>query len=388
MDKSKKVFLIFTAAFLGCVLLVGIILGTIAIVRNTRSVMIYKGVYLEKGVANYLSASYKYDFMSALRKSGVECYDSEDFWQSDAGDGRTYGDILVENTEKYIKSVMVGSYLFDKNTRLTKNDKNSIEKAIDEVLEYRADGDKNRFNEIGEPMGFDFGDFKEATELLYKSQMAETVIFGYEGSSLSSGNFGSECEDYFVNNYSRVRLMIIRTDGELVTDPDTGKEVLAEYDEEQRAETLEKIDDIRAKIADGRMDEEAFLWHIQKEYPTNTVNDTEGYYFSANSAYSINFADQGASEVVKIALSGDVGKFYECELDIGTCFIYKTELQSGAYSRYALSHFFEDFYKNAAPYLYEKSLDVYIGDVKVKDKYDRTFVISQPYNLELAVKFG
>lgn len=388
MDKSKKLFLIFTAAFLGCVLLVGIILGTIAIVRNARSVMIYKGIYLKEGVANYLSASYKYDFMSALAKSGVECYDSEDFWQSDADGVKTYGDILVDNTEKYIKSVMVGSYLFDKNARLTKDDKKVIEKAVNEVLEYRANGDKERFNEIGETMGFDFDDFKEATELLYKSQMAETVIFGYEGSSLSSGNFASECEDYFVNNYSRVRIMIIRTDGELVTDIETGKEVLAEYDDAQKAQALEKIADIRAKIADGRMDEETFLWHIQNEYPTNSVNDTAGYYFSANSAYSIQFADDGAPEVVKLALSGEIGKFYECELDIGTCFIYKTKLESGAYSRYTISHFFEDFYKNAAPYIYEKSIEVYLADVNVKDKYDKTTVISQPYNLKLAVKFG
>lgn len=388
MDKSKKLFLIFTAAFLGCVLLVGIIFGTIAIVRNARSVMIYNGIYLKEGVANYLSASYKYDFMSALAKSGIECYDSEDFWQSDADGGKTYGDILVENTEKYIKSVLIGSYLFDKNTNLTKNDKKAIEKAIKEVLEYRAEGDKDRFNEIGETMGFDFEDFKEAAELLYKSQMAETVIFGYEGSSLSSGNFASECEDYFVNNYSRVRLMIIRTDGEFVTDIETGKEVLAEYDEAQKAEALEKIADIRAKIADGRMDEEAFLWHIQNEYPTNTVNDAEGYYFSSNSAYSVQFADDGAAEVVKLALSGEEGKFYECELDIGTCFIYKTKLESGAYSRYAISHFFEDFYKNAAPYIYEKSISVYLYDVNVKDKYNKTAVISQPYNMKLAVKFG
>ena len=388
MDKSKKIFLIFTAAFLGCILLVGIILGTIAIVRNAESVMIYKGVYLKEGTANYLSASYKYDFMSTLKKNGVDCYDSEDFWQSDAGNGRTYGDILVENTERYIKSVMVGSYLFDKNTKLTKSDKNAIKKAVEEVLEYRAEGSKERFNEIGETMGFDFGDFEDAAELLYKSQMAESVIFGIDGSSLSSGNFTSECEDYFVNNYSRVRIMIIRTDGELVTDIESGKQVLAEYDEAQKAEALAKIEDIREKIADGRMDEEAFIWHIQNEYPTDPTNDKEGYYFSASSAYSHTFAEQGGTEIVKLALSGDVGKFYECELDIGVCFIYKTDLQSGAYSKYGVSHFFEDFYKNAVPYIYEKSVNVYLSDVSVKDKYDKTQVVSQPYNMKLAVKFS
>lgn len=388
MENSKKVLLIFTAVFLGCVLLVGIVFGTIAIVRNSTAVMKYKGVYLNEGVANYLAASYKYDFMSTLNKNGVECYDTESFWQRDAGDGRTYGDILKENTEKYLKSVLVSNYLFDRNTRLNKSDKAAIEKAISEVIEYRADGDVDRFNEIGESMGFNYRDFVKAAELLYKAQMAESVIFGFDGSALASGGFTSECEEYFQSSYSKVRLMIIRTDGELVTDSETGRQELLPYTDAEREAVLAKIDTIRERIASGQMNRESFIWHIENEYPTGTVNDQTGYYFSSTSAYSQNFAKEGAPEVVKKALSMKVGEYGECEVDIGVCFIYKCELDPGAYSGYTVSHFFEDFYKNAAPYIYNQSVEVYLSDVKVKAKYNAANVVTQPYNKELLIKFG
>ena len=131
-ERSKRVFLIFTAAFLGCILLVGVIFGAIGIAKNTSAVMKYKNVYLNDGVASYLATSYKYDFMSSLTRIGVECYDSEYFWESEAEDGKTWGEVLAESTQKYLGRVIVGSYLFDKNTRLTKNDKAAIEKAVDE----------------------------------------------------------------------------------------------------------------------------------------------------------------------------------------------------------------------------------------------------------------
>ena len=392
MDQSKKVFRIFTAVFLGIVLLAGLTLGVIAIVRNARAVMVYKGVYLYEGEANYLTASYKQSFMSTLARGGIECKDEESFWQSDAGDGRTYGDILKENTEKYLKSVLIGNYLFDRNAKLTKADKNQIEKSIDEVLVYKADGNKTRFNEIGATMGFDFRDFKKAAKMIYKAEKAEDVIFGYEGASLASGNFMAECDDYFVNNYSRVNIIIIRTDGKYVTDEETKIPVFKEYTSDERSKVLADIQEIREHIADGSMNEVAFKYWIGV-YPTDEVNDAYGYYFSSSSAYSKNFKTQSApdlkdksKEIVATSLSMNVGEYAECELNIGTCFIYKSELESRAYTNTVISRFFEDFYANAVPYVYQNSIETYMPDVKVKKKYNPTAVIYQKYN-ELTISF-
>ena len=388
MGKSKKVFLIFTAIFLSAVLLAGAVIGVVSIVKSARSVMSYKGIYLSEGEANYLAASYKYSFMSALRKYGVNCTDTESFWQRKADGGKTYGEILTENTDRYIKSVLVGSYMYDRNTKLTAYDEAIIENSISQVLEYRANGDVDKFNEIAAPMGFGYKDFEKVAELIYKFEKAQTVIFGYEAASLQSGLFSDECDEYYKDNYSRVRLLIIRTDGEMVTDPDTGRTELDEYTETERAEALAKIADIREKIADGRMNENAFIWHIKNEYPTDTVNDEKGYYFSSSSAYSQNFAKEGGLAAVKVALSMNVGEYAECELDIGTCFVYKCELEEGAYASYVLERFFEDFYVKAAPSIYVESLVSYFGDVKVKDKYNAAFVVALPYNYELAISFS
>ena len=388
MGKSKRVFLIFTAIFLGIVLLFGIVIGTVNIIRESRSVMSYKGIYMYEGVANYLAASYKYTFKATLTKLGINGADTESFWARNAGGGRTYGDVLAENTERYLKSVLVGSYMFDRNTRLTKDDKKIIENSVAEVLDHKAGGDIDTFNEIAEPMGFDYDDFERAAELLYKFEMAKTVIFGYDAVALQSGLFDEQCDVYYKENYSRVRLLIIRTDGEWATDPDTGEKVLDEYDEDEKAEVLAKIQDIREKIADGRMNETAFIWHIQNEYPTDQVNDERGYYFSASSAYSHNFANEGARDVVRLALSSKVGEYSECELDIGVCFIYKCELEEGAYSSYVLERFFDDFYINAAPSIYLDSLTSYFTDVKVKDTYNSKAVITLPYNYQLGVSFS
>lgn len=388
MGKSKKVFLIFTAVFLGVVLLAGIVIGTVSAVKESRSVMSYKGIYMYEGVANYLAASYKYTFKAALTRLGINGADTESFWGRDAGGGKTYGEVLLENTDRYLKSVLVGSYMFDRNTRLTKNDKQVIKTATDEVLLHKAGGDVDTFNEIAEPMGFDFDDFERAAELIYKYEMAMTVIFGYDAVALQSGLFDAQCDEYYKQNYSRVRLLVIRTDGEWATDPETGEQVLDEYDETERSEALAKIEDIREKIADGRMNENAFIWHIQNEYPTDQVNDEKGYYFSASSAYSHNFADEGGRSVVKAALSMKVGEYTECELDIGTCFIFRCALEERAYSSYVLERFFEDFYVNAAPSIYADSLVEYFGGIKVKDKYDSTAVITLPYNYQLGISFG
>ena len=388
MGKSKRVFLVFTAIFLGLVLLLGIVIGTVNIIRESRSVMSYKGIYMYEGVSNYLAASYKYTFKSTLTKLGINGADTESFWSRSAGNGKTYGDILKENTERYLKSVLVGSYMFDRNTKLTKNDKQVIANAVAQVLEHKAGGDVDAFNEIAEPMGFSYKDFERAAELLYKFEMSQTVIFGYDAVALESGLFDAQCDEYYKENYSRVRLLVIRTDGEWATDPNTGEKILDEYDDEEKAEALAKIQDIREKIADGRMNETAFIWHIQNEYPTDQVNDEKGYYFSASSAYSHNFANEGAISVVRLALSSRVGEYSECELDIGTCFIYKCELEEGAYSSYILERFFEDFYINAAPSIYADSLLDYFSDVKVYDKYDAGKVVTLPYNYQLGVSFG
>ncbi len=391
-ERSKKILIKFGAVFMSCILLVGVIFGAVGIVKNTRAVMKYKGVYLTSGVANYLSALYKYDFMSALAGVGIESYDSEDFWQSETEDGEIWADILTDGVNTYLKRIVIGNYLFDRNTRLNSDDKAVIEKAVGEVIDYRLGGMDN-FNKLADEMGFTYRDFEKAVEMLYKYEMAEKVVFGYDGSALSGGGFEEECDEYFESAYSKVMLMFIRTDGEYYTDPETGKEEFSEYDDATKQTVAEEIAYIRMLTENAnnqsgeQMNAELFRDYIVQDYPTGSANDTEGYYFSDESSYSLEFA-QGAPEIVRLALTLEEGEYAECEVDFGVCFIYKCPLDERAYTRAMVAHFFADFYANASSYLYSKSLDTYITAVTVKNRYNSESVLTVPYSYELSVKFG
>lgn len=392
-EKTKKVLIVFTSVFLGLVLLFGLTLGVIGIVRGAASVMSYKGISVNSGVANYLAATCKYRFMSGLTASGIYNYDSPEFWQSrPEGGDKTYGEMLLSETEDYIKRVLVGSYLFDKNTKLTKDDKAKIKKSIDEVLDYQCGGDKEKFNELSEPMGFSFRDFRKASELLYKYEMSESVVFGFDGSVLENGNYGAQCAD-FLNTYTRVKLLFIRTENQYVTDPETGEEVLDIYDDNKKAEVKEKIDYICELISnhendegDEQMSETAFVQFIAEATESDSMNLIGGYYLAPTSSHTAEM-NKVYPEVVRESFAMKNGEYSMVKTKFGVCFIYKCELEAGAYSKTLYSRFFSDFYSDAADYIYKKELIKYFDDVKVKKKFYNIDLVSIPYNYNLIAHF-
>ena len=387
--KSKRIFIAFTSIFLGVVMLFGIVLGTVKIIKNTSAVMIYKGVALSEGVANYLAATCKYKFMSGLTASGIDNFDDPVFWQSKAdGSDKTYGELLREETEAYIKRIMVGSYLFDSYTSLSAADKKTIKKSIDEVLDYRCSDSKDEFNSQAEEFGFNFKDFKKATELLYKYEMSKAVIFGFEGAALATGNYAAQCAE-FLNTYTRVKLLFIRTESQYVTDPETGKQVLEIYDDAKKAEVQQFIDHIDMLIGeegDESMSEDAFDYYIREQKENDEMNLIGGYYLAATSTHTAELYKVYPS-VVEEALTMKMGAYSRVDTDFGVCFLYRCELESGAYSDSTNSQFFGDFYDDASGYLYSSEIEKYFDYVTVKDKFYDIDLIELPYNYNLVANF-
>ena len=384
--QSKRLIIIFTAVFVGIVLLFGIVLGTVSIIKSRRALISYKGVYIDEGVASYLAATAKYEFMSVvLAASGTEPYDDSLFW-NDYPDGgeNSYGELLASYVEEYVKRVAVGSYLFDKATGLTKDDKTKIRTAVREVLDLKANNDEDYFNELAEPMGFDYSDFEKAAELIYKYELAKTVIFGFDGASLASGGFAKECND-FLSTYTRVKLLFIRTEDGYVTDPETGKEELVDYDETKQAQVREHIDRISTLIenirtdGDEQMSESAFDSFISEESEWDKMNVAGGYYLAPTSSHTSSLA-KVYPEVVAEAYAMNIGEYREVTTKWGVCFIYKCELESGAYAKSTNEAFFSDFYTDASSYLYTRELEAAFDGVKVKDAFYDIDIETLPYN--------
>ena len=110
------------AVGLALVLALGGTLVTVGIINEANSVVSYNGIYVSRGVATYLAATYKYDHIKGLNQTvdeGIIVDDNPYFWGMESSEGETFGDGLRSATENYIRGVVIGSYLFDSVTALT-----------------------------------------------------------------------------------------------------------------------------------------------------------------------------------------------------------------------------------------------------------------------------
>ena len=411
VKRNKKILISIVSLLVTVVLAFGVVIGTVATLRDSRAVVKYGGSSADMGVTSYLSATFKAVFMADIGES----YDTLEFWQSEAYSGKTYGEMLEEATLEYIKGVIVGAYLFDRYSSLTKEEREKIEIACNEILDYKAGGSEEQFNSESAAMGFDFDDFKRATELIYKSEMAKHVIYGTNGASLEAGARYEECDTYYNNKFSHVKILYIPTKEKLVTDSDNkleldidGKYVTDYYTALEIMERQTDIAEIRRLIlgynndADEQMSPEFFDLMQEKYNISQEFLDT-GYYFSPYSSYTAGFAQESSTllpdgyreafckmlnAVIESSFTLSVGQYQEIEGDYGIVFIYKYANAPYAYLGSTNAAQFHDFFEDAADYLYSSSVSAINPEVSVRDGYSDIDVSLIPYNYKFVATVG
>ena len=384
-QSKRPLFVIIIAILLSAVLLFGLVYGIIIGVRNLRSAVRYEGVYIDKGELNYLASSFKYSFLATLKYSGVGwAVDSPVFWGQKMEDSdKTYGELLNEQTESYIRAVAVGAALFDRNASLTDADKYYLDRAAEDRI--AAVGSDAEYDKKAEPYGFDRKDMRDAVELIYKARQAQSVIYGSDGSVLTLSDYGSEREE-FLATYTHVRLLFISTEHKYEKN-DAGQYEEIDLTESEREAVLADIAKIRELTeayktgAEFQMSTVMFK-DYESKYPFIPEFIDGGYYFSPESQYSVDF-EKSYPGVVMRAFEMELDSYSEVEWSEGACFIYKYEVESGAYGVRVNADFFGDFYENASSYFYDKSVEVLSGAVKVKDKFYDIDFINLSYNYEL-----
>ena len=397
--KNKRSLLVFVAVFLSLALVLGATLGIIAIVKRSQSVVSYEGVTMNKPVASFFISRFKVEYISALRASGVNATDTDAFWASKDDTGTTYGAKFTQLAEQYLKEIVATAYLFDRYSKLTKDDKSRIEKTCIEVLEYQAGGDEEKFNEIAAAYGFDYDDFCDAVELLYKSTNSYATIYGADGTGIY-GNTAS-CEKYLAE-YSQVQLIFIRTEQKLTTDSE-GKTVIEDLTDEEKSERMALIDMLTASIdaiktgSDGQMTPAMFEIYLDAKYNDgDTSMNSTGYYFHEDAESTVELSE-AFPEVVKAALEMKNGEFRKVSTSLidednligmeGVCFIYKYAPVSGAYKISSLETWFSDFYSNASEHLFVESVAELIADATTTDKLAEIDFIAIPNNTKLVPRF-
>lgn len=356
---SKAILPIIVCSVLGVLLLFGIVLGTIAIVREAGSVVSYEGIRIDRGTASYLASTYKASY------------------KGDKSDTAA----LEAATEKYIRRIAVAAYLYDRVAGKSDESEKWVERNTAEVLEYKAEGSVEKFNEIAKPMGFDYKDFVKGTELIYKAVSALDAIYGVGGSALSYSENAALAEEYFMS-YTHVKVLFIRTENKYALDENgdrvpngDGTDMTVTLSAEERAERLADIAKITELIENAKngvgteMSLEEFDSYYEK-YNDEPEYADSGYYLHPDSDFTRYLKGEGGyPHLAELALSMDVGEWgYTTDGDV-TCFVYKYAPIMPDYASSDLNRFFTDFYADAAEHFFMESVDELSADVRVKKKY-------------------
>jgi len=390
---SSRAVIITVCAVLALAILVGGVFGVIYAVRQANAVVSFEGTLMSEGVASYFISRFKVDYISATKGAS----DTAEFWGKMREDGLTEGEFFEKMAVLYLREITVTCYLFDRYHTLNADDRRVIKNSAEDVLELQMGGDIDAFNREGAKYGFDYDDFTDAVEMLYKSAHSFAVIYGADGSGVSYDT--AACESY-LDEYSHVKLIFIRTDDLLVTGVD-GREELVPLTSEQRAEREKNAAALRGAIAalksgeDGQITPEMFDIYLEKHSDGDHTMDGIGYYFHRDSETTAEFAEAFPT-VVSAALDMKVGEYREVKTELidadekigfnGYCFIYKYPKKSGDYASAAQERWFSDFYKNAARAAYLGAIADISPMVKCGKRLDGMDFTLIPKNTEIVLR--
>lgn len=412
--KKKNVLLIVAGAVVAIALTMGLVLGIINFISSRRAVMEYDGTRMDEKVAAYLVSTYKTEYLASLKAKGIAyAEDSEEFWNEENPDGSgTFGKGFERAAEARLKQILIGVYLYDSVAEMGKNTKTAIENTANQVASYRYNmesGFEALFEADAEKFGYDYKSFVKAATMLYKSNVACSMLYGENGAGVAQDT--DACTEYLNAAYSHVSLVFVRTETTYKLD-DEGNRVtvqsgyeLEELSEEEKAERQNVINELIGMINGYKVsDSEALaakITALANNYRSEQASKRieKGYYFAEGSEYKESFISEARFEpIVKKALAmqlDETGRaFGYCELNLDgkktddekqkaervVCFIYKSEPKANAYADVDLSDFFTDFYKGAAQLAYAKDVIKRSADVKVKDKFYEMQVALIPEN--------
>ncbi len=397
VPKKNKFLLIFIAAFVSAVLVLGLALGIVSAVKKSKTVVSLNGVGMDCEVASFFASLSKASFKQRLEASGVKnVEDSPGFWNRDSGNGSTYRELLEKSTEEYISQVLVTNYLYDRYARLSSQDKDIISRAVEETLDYKAGGDVDEFNKEASAYGFSYSSYKDAVTMMYKALMAQRLICGEDGENLEGE---TDIIRKYLDEYTHVKLLFIRTETTYVLDDkgnrvveNDGKYAIRDLTEAEKLERQALISDIREYISRGgtgnyEMSPEMFDYYLEHNDEGDAKSHGYGYYFHKNADFSQAFKEAYA-DVVDTAYEMKAGSFGEAEVDFGICFIYKYAVNYSDLENDALGDCFSDFYSNLSDVFFSEQVSEFTKDVKFSENFYDIDMIVLPYNYIYVPSFG
>ncbi len=366
--KKNRALLIIVCIFLSALFCFGAVLVTVNLVRNARYVASYDGYGMDEGVIAYFASAYKMSYVSNLPPDeAARAERDEDFWDSiPEGGTRTYGEDLKLGFENYVREILVANALY---LSAGADYSEQVERAVSYITDDAAFGGSiDAFNLAVAEYGFDYDDLTDAAELYYRYLKAARSIYGEVGEYVSVAG----CSEY-LKTYSHVKMIFVESS----------------YLSENKNGSGADIAALRSAMAAGLVSEEQ-IDYLMKHNSIKIEGGVDGeYYFGVSSEFTVKIGSTHPDihAVLEKALTMSVGECAEMPYPNGVCFIYRCAPEEGVYANSDYDLYFEDFYIDAADYLYKKEVKSLLPEVKIKESFFDVDIVSMPKNIFYRVKF-
>lgn len=288
---------------------------------------------------HYWASTSKANFMNSY----TDIKDTEEFWQSEYEDGKTYAQYLDALVLEDIKTTAVCLSLYNEmRLSLTESQKQSIDRELDGYLTEYAGGNKNTLNRALSVFGANLSILREIKEAEAKRTLVFDFLYSEGGEkALSSEDY----EKYYQDNYYHFQVIYVNNKFDYEKDADGKYMTNSDGTYMTHALTGDALDkknsDIKA-VRDGIAAGEDFdalynTYSEQKSYKN-------GYYFTASDSYSNAIFYKLIADIAEI----EIGETAVSEYDSGTYIMKRLPLDEGAWNNSENKDFFGSFEALAA----------------------------------------
>ncbi len=279
--------------------------------------------------------------------------DTEECWKTEISDlGITYGEFVDDKIRTQIRYYLAGNSLFKE---LGLSVPQSVTSTIDENIEdaINSFGSRSAYDKyLDKKYGINSKEYRAIKLMEQKYYLVYSHLYDSQtGTDLATAE---EIDLFYQENYAHIKYYMVRKnfdyeydkDGNKVLDS-SGKYVLVELTDEQKAANRKKIEEIYAKVKDG----ESLDSYIQKDFPDEAKNYPNGYYVLQNEYYGYLFT----STVINAAFELTIGESVFCENEDAYFIVQRLSLPDKAYQESDKDQFSD------------------IGDYAVSDKFEARF---------------
>ncbi|MBQ5800672.1 MAG: peptidylprolyl isomerase, partial [Clostridia bacterium] len=335
----KKIIISASAVFVASLILFGALFSIFA----PKAVMEYNGVKVDKKMYSFWLSYFKKELMVEYGISGAG--DTDAFWQREYKDGVTNGEYFSALADERIKAKLVATYMYDAlGESLPDYASEDIKDYLAELIDFVGEGSKKTFNQVAKKYKTSYDAVKRVAVCDYKTELLFNLLYGADGSYMTN----EQKDSYYNENYSRVKVIFIKTEDSYLT-------------EEERLAKEKRISDFD-KIFEQTLTEERFDSLISVYSDDNASSYySNGFYLSKNSDYPVK-------EILESSLSMKVGEQRRVESEYGIHYIIKLPLDEKAYENGDNSDWFTDFEQIGAIETFDKLVKESVKDVKVNEK--------------------